>query len=98
MIHLSLYKETESSPSPSPCATAARISTCSPAMAGSYLRLIDCCITRLKAQGPSRTCDESKEEEVVTSPVFERNVSREWENDAEEGSHLRLIEVCITRL
>ena len=31
--------------------------------AGSYLRLIDPCITQLKAQGPSRTCNESKEEE-----------------------------------
>ena len=31
--------------------------------AGSYLRLIDFCITQLKAQGPSRTCNESKEEE-----------------------------------
>ena len=31
--------------------------------AGSYLRLMDSCITRLKAQGPSRTCNESKEEE-----------------------------------
>ena len=31
--------------------------------AGSYLRPIDSCITQLKAQGPSRTCDESKEEE-----------------------------------
>ena len=31
--------------------------------AGSYLRLIDSCITRLKAQGPSRTCNESEEEE-----------------------------------
>ena len=30
---------------------------------GSYLRLIDFCITQLKAQGPSRTCNESKEEE-----------------------------------
>jgi len=30
--------------------------------AGSYLRLIDFCITQLKAQGPSRTCNESKEE------------------------------------
>jgi len=28
------------------------------------LRLIDSCITQLKAQGPSRTCNESKEEEV----------------------------------
>ena len=31
--------------------------------AGSYLRLIDFCIPQLKAQGPSRTCNESKEEE-----------------------------------
>jgi len=33
--------------------------------AGSYLRLIDACITQLKAQGPSRTCNESKEEEEL---------------------------------
>ena len=26
---------------------------------GSYLRLIDSCITQLKAQGPSTTCNES---------------------------------------
>jgi len=31
--------------------------------AGSYLRIIDSCITQLKAQGPSRTCNESNEEE-----------------------------------
>jgi len=31
------------------------------AEAGSYSRLIDSCITQLKAQGPSRTCNESKE-------------------------------------
>ena len=31
--------------------------------AGSYLSLVDSCITQLKAQGPSRTCNESKEEE-----------------------------------
>ena len=30
--------------------------------AGSYLRLTDSCITQLKAQGPSRTCHEIKEE------------------------------------
>ena len=28
-----------------------------------FLRLIGSCITQLKAQGPSRTCNESKEEE-----------------------------------
>jgi len=31
--------------------------------AGSYLRLIDSCITQLKAQRPSRSCNESTEEE-----------------------------------
>ena len=36
---------------------------CSGSEAGSYLRLIDSCITQLKAQGLSRTCNESKEEE-----------------------------------
>ena len=30
---------------------------------GSYLRLIDCCNTQLKVQGPSSTCNESNEEE-----------------------------------
>jgi len=30
---------------------------------GSYLRLIESCITQLTDQGPSRTCNESKEEE-----------------------------------
>ena len=30
---------------------------------GSCLRRIDSCITQLKAQGPSRTCNESQEEE-----------------------------------
>ena len=37
--------------------------------AGSYLRLIEICITQLKAQGPSRTCNESKEEEADTIRV-----------------------------
>ena len=32
---------------------------------GSYLRLIDSCITQRKAQGPSRTCDESTEEHLT---------------------------------
>ena len=35
---------------------------CSGSEAGLYLRLIDFCITQRKAQGPSRTCNESKEE------------------------------------
>ena len=38
--------------------------------AGSYLRLIDFCITQLKAQGPSKTCNESKEAEEEGGPLF----------------------------
>ena len=34
--------------------------------AGSYLGLIDSCITQLEAQGPVRTCNEGKEEEQDT--------------------------------
>ena len=54
--------------------------------AGSYLRLIDVCITQLKAQGPSRTCNESEEEEeeprgggeaTITSAPLEA-YSRTW--------------------
>jgi len=36
---------------------------CSGSEPSSYLRLIDSCITQLKAQGPSRICNESKQEE-----------------------------------
>jgi len=44
---------------------------CSGSEEGSYLRLIDSCITQLKAQGPSRTCDESNgEEEEGTTHVI----------------------------
>ena len=45
---------------------------CSGSEAGSYLRLIDSCITQLKAQGPARTCHESKEEEKKRVPGNER--------------------------
>jgi len=39
--------------------------TCSGSEAGLYLRPIDSGITQFKAQGPSRTCNESKEEEIM---------------------------------
>jgi len=44
--------------------------------AGSYLRRIDLCITQLKAQGPSRTCNESKEEEKKNSAKMPRGDRR----------------------
>ena len=37
--------------------------------AGSYLRPIDSCITQIKAQGPSRTCNEGKAEESEASTL-----------------------------
>jgi len=40
---------------------------CSGSEAGSYSRCIDSFITQLKAQGPSRTCNEIKEEEKSTT-------------------------------
>ena len=43
------------------------MSTCSGSETVAYLRLIDSCITQLKAEGPSRTCNESKEEEEEVS-------------------------------
>ena len=36
---------------------------CSGSEAGSYLRLIDSCITQVKAEEDSRTCDESRDQE-----------------------------------
>jgi len=48
---------------------------CSGSEAGSYVRLVDCWITQLKAHGPSRTCNESKEEEAeATVRVFVANL------------------------
>ena len=46
---------------------------CSGSEAGSYLRLRDSCITQLKAQGPSRTCNESRGERKASchARVFE---------------------------
>ena len=41
--------------------------------AGSYLRLIDSCITQLKAPGPSWSCNESTEQEGVRGVVGEQH-------------------------
>ena len=38
--------------------------------AGSYLRLMDSCITQLKAQGTSRTSNEKKKKREYTYPGF----------------------------
>jgi len=49
---------------------------CSGSEEGSYLRLIDSWITQLKAQAPSRTCEEStaaEEEEEVGVTVAGRS-------------------------
>jgi len=44
------------------------MSLCCGTDAGSYLRLIDSCITQLEAQVPSRTCNKRIEEEEDTCP------------------------------
>ena len=57
--------------------------------AGSYLRLIYSCITQLKAQGPFRTCNESKEAEeeaVVARMDEEERVA--GEEQEEKDRHL----------
>ena len=48
--------------------------------AGSYVTLIASGITELKAQGPSKTCKESKEEEEDSHqrPSAESSLSREY--------------------
>jgi len=43
-------------------------SRCSGSETGSFLRLTDYYITKLKAQGPSRTCNESTEEQLKLNP------------------------------
>ena len=45
-----------------------RTERCSASKVGSYLRLLDSFVTQFKAQGPSRTCNESKEEEEKKMP------------------------------
>ena len=47
------------------CTAIPFLALCLRATRSSYLRLIDACITQLKAQGLSRTCHESKEEEAT---------------------------------
>jgi len=46
------------------------IKVCSGSEAGSYLRLIDSCITQLKAQGPARTCNETLGDVGISSIAF----------------------------
>ena len=43
---------------------------CSCFEADSYLRLIDSCITQFKAQGPSRTCNESGRFLMSEAPLY----------------------------
>ena len=70
---------------------------CSGSEAGSFWRLIDFCIAQLKAQGPSRTCNESKAEKGVGEKEKEERVGEKEEEkkkmeknkkEKEEVSHL----------
>ena len=63
---------------------------CSGFEVGSYLRLIDSCVTQLKAQGPSRTCNECKEEEELTTDPLIADATddgRDIRQGAAERSH-----------
>ena len=67
--------------------------------AGSYLRLTDSCITQLKAQGPARTSNESKEEEDGARNLHVAFHVKETEaspvvcpRGSEAGSYLMLID------
>ena len=64
---------------------------CSGSEAGSYLRRVDSCITQLKAQGPSRTCNESKEE-------TRKQVEAQEEAEKRVGSKYRALrdQICTT--
>jgi hypothetical protein len=54
--------------------------------AGSYLRLIDSCITQLKFQGPSRACNESNED--IQDPVLAASTRRRLSRVAVEGASI----------
>ena len=60
---------------------------CSGSETGSHLRLIDSCITQLKAQGTSRACIMSKEEEEDLRLLPPRRL----------GRGLRLLETLLHR-
>jgi len=69
---------------------------CSGAEAGAYSRLIDSCITQLKAQGPSRTCNESKEEEEARmGPSGVRGRARL--DMSEDSAHVGAIDLAFSQ-
>ena len=55
-----------------------------------YLRLIDSCITQLKAQGPSRTCNESQEEEEEVARPPEARVRASGFRIQVQGTEFRV--------
>jgi len=61
-VHLRERRVIQRPPEPIQVVSCSRRARISGSEAGSYLRLIDSCITQLKVQGLSRNCNESKEE------------------------------------
>ena len=61
------------------------------AEAGSYLRLVDSCITQLEAQDLLGPVTRVKKKKKKCPPVSDFRIS-------EEVSYLRLIDLCITQL
>jgi len=58
---------------------------CSGSEAGSYLRRIHSCITQLKAEGPSRTCNESKEEEEEDTCTLYESMLRRYKSERDRA-------------
>jgi len=64
---------------------------CSGSQTGSYFRLIDSCITQIKAKRPFRTFNESKEEEEGVSDTEVEGLA-EHLADASDGEHEKEVE------
>ena len=71
MARNSIFQLANRPPNSSRLTASGLVAPCPLTETGSYIRLIDSCIPQLKAQGPSRTCNESKEEgeEVTPTPL-----------------------------
>ena len=61
---------------------------CSGSEAGSHLRLMDSCSTQFEAQGPFRTCNESKEEEQVMTLGFVKTHNHSVDYEGSESPKL----------
>ena len=80
-----MRRSKKTSPLLPPAATSSFSSASDPATQYTYSRLTDSCITQLKAQGPSNTCNKSKVEEEPSTGVTQN------QSHAIEDRHLRTV-------